>query len=217
MRLLSAIPVVALALAPVLGAADGQPGMQSTIFKVLLSPTKEAPPITDAQDMGDAWVEFNVHRAEDGMVDMVIVDFRVNYALGSPQTLRAMHIHQGMAGMNGPIVVGSDFGPPIDLPAGNGSFFRTAVLNDPMSIEAAMAILDDPAGYYLNVHSSAHPPGHFRGQLMPVDTLAGSIGEVSAKVDANAQAIQSVLEKTEQLDQLIRIFANSMGVTIPGL
>ncbi len=216
-RLLATIPILVLSFSPALEAGQHiAPGMQSILFKVLLSPTKQTPPITDVQDMADAMVEFNVHRAEDGEIDMVIVDFRVNYSLGSPQTFRAMHIHQGAAAMSGPVVIGSNFGPPIDVPAGEGSFFRTAVVNDPMVIDTVKQIMDNPAGYYLNVHTSANPPGHFRGQLMPLDTLARSVGDVDAKVQANAEAIQGVVEQTNKLEQLIRVFANSMGVTIVG-
>jgi hypothetical protein len=60
------------------------------------------------------------------------------------------HIHRGAAGTNGPVVV--DFG---------GQLFGC--------VAAAQALIDEiagnPAGFYVNVHSSEFPGGAIRGQL----------------------------------------------------
>jgi hypothetical protein len=80
----------------------------------------------------------------------------------------AMHIHSGAPGTDGPIVVNmsvdggaSPFGPgnPVsctfDLAAGT-----------------VQDILDDPGGYYLNIHNEPFPAGAVRGQLfVPVGLL----------------------------------------------
>lgn len=59
------------------------------------------------------------------------------------------HIHQGVAGVNGPIVV--NFGG-----AYSGSVVNTTV---------APQILANPTSFYVNLHTRAFPGGEIRGQL----------------------------------------------------
>lgn len=66
----------------------------------------------------------------------------------------AMHIHKGVAGANGPVVVPLD---PTRIGAGK------------TCIAVAAALLADiaayPGGYYFNAHTAAYPAGALRGQL----------------------------------------------------
>ena len=63
----------------------------------------------------------------------------------------AMHIHEGEAGQAGD--------PVVDLPLHGG-----CVEADPSLIED---IADDPAAYYVNVHTEKYPDGAIRAQLEP--------------------------------------------------
>jgi hypothetical protein len=65
------------------------------------------------------------------------------------------HIHEGVAGENGPIVV--ELVPP---DANGDSSGCTQV-----SRELALEIIQDPENYYVNVHTSDFPAGALRGQL----------------------------------------------------
>jgi hypothetical protein len=67
----------------------------------------------------------------------------------------AAHIHQGAAGVNGPIVV--------HLPAPNAQGVSTGCTRAPRSL--IDAIMQHPAGYYVNVHNTPYPAGAVRGQL----------------------------------------------------
>jgi CHRD domain len=69
----------------------------------------------------------------------------------------AAHIHQGAAGINGPIVV--------HLPAPNAAGVSTGCTHAPRTLIAA--IMQQPAGYYVNVHNAPYPEGAVRGQLAP--------------------------------------------------
>jgi hypothetical protein len=69
----------------------------------------------------------------------------------------AAHIHQGAAGVNGPIV--------IHLPAPNAAGISTGCTHAPRTLIAA--IMQHPAGYYVNVHNKPYPEGAVRGQLAP--------------------------------------------------
>ena len=65
------------------------------------------------------------------------------------------HIHVGAAGTNGPVVV------PLPPPTTGASGGCVAV--DPTLLRA---IANNPAGYYVNVHTAAFPGGAVRGQLV---------------------------------------------------
>jgi hypothetical protein len=67
----------------------------------------------------------------------------------------ASHIHVGVAGQNGPIVV------PLTPPGARG-FTAGCASVDPV---LALAINTTPSDYYVNVHTSDFPGGAIRGQL----------------------------------------------------
>jgi hypothetical protein len=69
--------------------------------------------------------------------------------------LTLAHIHQGAAGVNGPVVV--DFTHLID-----GSRVRGCVTANPNVLDA---IRTNPAGFYVNLHTAEFPRGAVRGQL----------------------------------------------------
>ena len=73
----------------------------------------------------------------------------------------AAHIHQGAAGVNGPI--------RIDLKIGaktfKGTSPRVAQKCVPAKASVVSAIRRNPAGWYANVHTSKNPGGAARGQL----------------------------------------------------
>ena len=69
------------------------------------------------------------------------------------------HIHVGAAGVAGDIVV------PLEAPGEDGASASCVSDVDPDLIAAIVA---DPAGYYVNVHTTDFPAGAIRGQLGPV-------------------------------------------------
>jgi hypothetical protein len=64
------------------------------------------------------------------------------------------HIHEGAAGKSGPPKV------PFDAPKGGSA--KGCKTADAAVVKDIMA---NPANYYVNVHSTAHPNGAVRGQL----------------------------------------------------
>lgn len=66
------------------------------------------------------------------------------------------HIHVGAEGENGGVVVDLDL---------EGFETTSEGCNDAADADALQAIIDNPAGYYVNVHNEAFPGGAIRGQL----------------------------------------------------
>ncbi len=126
-------------------------------FIAHLSPANEVPPAADPDAEGAAAVTI------DRVTGEVCIDLRATNI--APAT--AAHIHRGVAGVNGPVVV----------PGGGASF---AALPSPTSancviVAAALAleIATTPAGFYVNVHNAEFPGGVIRGQLAPGGTTTG--------------------------------------------
>jgi hypothetical protein len=68
----------------------------------------------------------------------------------------AAHIHVGEVGVAGPPVV------PLAPPDATGMSEACVTDADPAVLQA---IVDNPAGYYVNVHNADYPDGAIRGQL----------------------------------------------------
>jgi len=74
------------------------------------------------------------------------------------------HVHQGVAGANGPVLIDSGLSPmnPVTLTGGAATFTRTGLTVSPAT---AQGIINNPAGYYFNVHTPLNTGGAIRGQL----------------------------------------------------
>ncbi|MGH6842362.1 MAG: CHRD domain-containing protein [Methylocella sp.] len=71
------------------------------------------------------------------------------------------HIHSGVAGVNGAIVV--TLFPPAAAGGGNPGVSSGCVTAVPAA--TVTAIRDDPTSFYVNVHNATFPAGAVRGQL----------------------------------------------------
>jgi hypothetical protein len=157
---LAGIYVVSL-MAPSVSAQQ-----ETRIFTAQLLPSNEVPPVTNDERnaFGTAIVTLSVTRSGS---DITAATARFDVSISgliSSSTVILAHIHEGAAGVNGPVRVDSGITPSNPIPAvgGNVSFTRTG-LTVPPTVAAGM--IANPAGWYFNVHSALNPGGVVRGQL----------------------------------------------------
>jgi hypothetical protein len=145
MRRQSGIAMLLACLALVLGAAIVS---AQTTLSTSLSGDEEAPGPGDKN--GKGWVTLVIEA--DGTI---CYEGKVQ-AIG--REIVAAHIHIGAAGVPGPVVVDLDpFGADL-----TGNKATHCVTTTP---EIAAAIIANPSGYYVNVHTADYPAGAIRGQL----------------------------------------------------
>jgi predicted small secreted protein len=145
------VPLVAIAaLAPLLAACATVAGAEDathtgTPLVATLDGKAEVPGPGDANGTGEFAGWFDAAKG------------RVCYTLGiaSLADPTMAHIHRGAAQVAGPVVV------PLANPAQNIADTCT-----PVAPALVNEILANPAGFYVNVHSKAHPSGAIRAQLM---------------------------------------------------
>jgi CHRD domain len=107
-----------------------------------------------------------------GTASFLVPDERTicyGFGLTGAEAPTAAHIHKGVAGQNGDIVIDFTKGVPKDpggAPAGDpGASSGCKVLEDEGELAALRRILSNPRGYYVNFHTPSFPDGAVRGQL----------------------------------------------------
>jgi hypothetical protein len=147
-----------------------QAGTTTTRFTATLSPSQETPPISNSESVGSgtSTMDFSITRDASGTITAATVNFTVTMQ-GFPATtvVNIAHIHTGAAGVAGPILVNTTVNAgEVVLTNGAGTFTRVAVPITPNTAATMQSILDNPAGFYFNVHTAANPGGVMRGQLV---------------------------------------------------
>jgi hypothetical protein len=140
-RLMLSTFVMALALLMVTNVMAAQEVGKAT---AKLTGDTEVPGPGDPKGSGTAQVTLNPEKGE--------VCYELSVA--NIQEATAAHIHEGATGKEGPVKVA------LEAP-------KTGSAKGCKQADAAVikAIMQDPAGYYVNVHNAAFPKGAVRGQL----------------------------------------------------
>jgi hypothetical protein len=155
---------VALALLVLFTTGGVATAQQTTVtLTARLSGAQEVP-AADPDGSGKAVVEIDVEAGE------VCFDIKSLSDTGTPNR---GHIHEAPAGSNGPIVVPffelrpppADPGAPASDPRNDAlesGRLQDCVPGDPAVLQR---IVDNPAGFYVNVHNTRFPGGSLRCQL----------------------------------------------------
>jgi CHRD domain len=170
------LAVCAIAALAIVGAScddDDNPNGPSNqpttlVYTANLSPGNEVPPITNAESTGTgvSTMTFHLTRDASGNITTATADFSVTMS-GFPAGVigTAAHIHEAPAGQNaGPLINTGATQGSFTLPNGSGSLVANGVAVTP--VEIMTRIINNPAGFYFNVHSQLNQGGFARGQLV---------------------------------------------------
>jgi hypothetical protein len=146
------------------------PSSQPAVFSTILRPANEVPPIANAEanGVGAAQITLQLTRSTAGAISAATADFYFQMSGFPPNTtVIGAHIHPGPAGVNGPVIVntGLSVTAPFVANGATGEFRATGVDVPPA---LAQQIIDNPGGFYFNIHSPLNAGGFARGQLARV-------------------------------------------------
>jgi hypothetical protein len=174
MRRFYFVPLLAAFMA--VGCDDDNPTQPSELtptFQMNLLASNEVPsivaPDAEATCAGSVTIRMNLTRDASNTITAATFDFEANIT-GCPTTtnLTMAHIHENVAGQNGPIRVTTFTGGGVPLVNGAGSLTRNNIPPDNGDLSVVQRILDNPSGFYFNIHSSVHTGGVIRNQLVRI-------------------------------------------------
>jgi CHRD domain len=144
------------------GGAGKKPSLSSTpVFKLQLKPSQEVPPIKNLKAKASGHVTLDLTRDASGAITSGEVIFYFNYSFPGSVNFTGLHVHKGAKGVNGDIVVDSNVAAFTDAD-GKGNVTSVVTGTSPSVLQA---ILDNPRGHYVNLHTSVNPGGALRQQM----------------------------------------------------
>lgn len=146
--------------------------VRTSAFFADMSTANEVPPATGVTASAKALIGLHLRYDSAGNIVSGVVEFDVDYSFADPVTITGLHIHPGAAGVNGPVVIGTDISSSNSLAAqGSGNIQRQVRVESGAALAALSGIIGNPGGYYVNLHTTTFPGGIIRGQLSPAELL----------------------------------------------
>ncbi len=152
--------------------APGTPQPNTINFVAALSSQNEVPPITNADSpaRGECRIQMNLTRDAAGAITGATWNF-VFDVTGFPAgtLIVASHIHDAPPGQNSGVVVNSGLSPATGVLLSTGAQSNLTYNNLTVasgSAQLAQRIIDNPNGFYFNVHTQLNPTGAVRGPLV---------------------------------------------------
>lgn len=178
------------------------------VFQVNMLPANEVPPVTGLSANAVTDVPVYTLRNADGTVAAGTVIFDVNFrGFPASTSFTGLHIHEAAAGTAGGIVIQ----PPSTFTAttdtGNGNAFRTITVSTANAIAALNRLVQNPAGFYINLHTSVNPSGAMRAQLT---------GPAAKPVVGGVAATASTIT-TAAPGSILSIYGNDLAMTTSDL
>lgn len=143
------------------------PSFSQILFTAKLDGNQEAPNPVTTSATGTAWVVLSP--------DMTTLTYQITYAQLS-SSFTAAHFHLAPAGVGGGVIQAITFNG--NTASGQWTGFADSILAKLLKQEI-----------YINIHSTTHPSGEIRGQLIPVDDGIG----FTAMLDGNQETPNPVV------------------------
>jgi hypothetical protein len=165
-------PIVAVVLAVCAagcGSSNTSPSTPTVpTFTVNMLPANETTAVQGPESAGSGTmtIKFNLTKDNAGNITAATADFSGTCSGFPPgTTLTAAHIHPGAAGVAGsPVINLTLTAGEVVFANGSGNIVKNGITISP--VDLATTIMNNPAGYYFNIHTAANPGGVARGQLV---------------------------------------------------
>src|SRR5688572_10838387 len=178
------------------------PAVHGQTLGAVLTGAAEVPPNANP-GFGNATVTFDAGHQNISVTITV-------HNLGSP--INNFHIHEAPPGTNGPVVV--------NLIGLGGTFVNGTMTGIfPIAADVAQRMLQNPANFYVNVHTVALPGGAVRGSLAYANggaiTYAAELRPGNEVPPANSTAFGSAFVTFDPINNTIAFETNTSGIVSP--
>jgi uncharacterized protein (TIGR03437 family) len=166
------------------GAMRGQLMLaEGTVLTGLMSTANEVPPVNAT---GSAVSSVVLLRALDssGAVGLATALFNLDYTgVAAGTTYTGFHIHNGPAGVNGPVIINTGLSGTNTLaadPSGAGNinipvFMSPLDANFATEVGTVNGLFTTPQNHYINIHTTQFGGGMMRDQMRPTEDVAFKI------------------------------------------
>lgn len=160
------------------GAMRGQVlRTDQTSFQLTATGAQENPAVSVPDGLGNIQV-FTV-RNPDASAAAGVVVFDGNFKFAAGTNVASTHIHDALAGSNGPVTIDAALASsPILVADGTGNIFRTVTVMGGQALASLNSLLINPEKHYWNVHTNLNPGGAVRAQMGAAVTTAPAITSV---------------------------------------
>ncbi|HMC62901.1 MAG TPA: CHRD domain-containing protein [Candidatus Solibacter sp.] len=162
---------------------DQMRNTERIVFQVTMLPANEVPPVTGLAATGPSEVPIYLLRSADGSVAAGATLFDVNVrGFPAPTTFTGLHIHDAGPGLASGVVFPSGLDGNLNKvvsDTGNGNIWRLVNVTTASAIAKLNALVQNPNGFYLNVHTTVNGGGAAREQLAPA-LAKPTVGGVTA-------------------------------------
>jgi uncharacterized protein (TIGR03437 family) len=144
---------------------------ENVTMSVNLLTSNEVPPTT-VEATAPAAVQIDFLRNPAGVATHALVLYSVNHRFPGQTTFTGLHIHDGAAGINGPVRLDSAINAanPVVSADGFGNILRVFNAPNEAALTTVNGLLSSPEGFYLNLHTTVNPGGAVRSQLAAANT-----------------------------------------------
>jgi uncharacterized protein (TIGR03437 family) len=153
-------------------------------FKVNMLTGNEVPPLTlDAS--APAIITVNSIRNDAGEVEAARVIFDVNYRFPGETRFTGLHIHNQVAGQNGPVIINTGLSATntVDTTTGFGNIYIPVLVSAAPGLATVNSMIKSPEQHYVNLHTTVNGGGAVRAQVGTQFTSAPQITEVGSSAD----------------------------------
>lgn len=161
-------------------------------FNLNPSAANEVPPIAGLTATSPSVFSLNSIRDGNGAIVATTAIFNTSHSFGANTSFTGMHIHEGVAGQNGPVHIDSGLRGARASESGVGNIYLINAITTAAGLAAASGLLQNPANYYFNLHTSANPGGAVRAQLGTLVTDAPEITDVFGQLSGADVRIANV-------------------------
>ena len=148
--------------------------VETQIFRALLLPANEVPAVSGTS-RGTADIFVSLVHDSSGQVVSATVDLLTRVTLSAAANATGLGIWSGNPGQNGTLVLNTPFSTanPYTIQITGDTLHQTIQITsaNTAAMSTVRALLQNPAGYYVNLLTNINPNGLLRGALLPAQSV----------------------------------------------